>query len=190
MEILSFEDDPRLGIAGLTFLEGVDFDRIAPKRGISCIDLWPDTASFHMNKDHKSSKKIGDVFPCLDSMIVISEKLKDALSGAENVEFLPVSIYDHSDKKVDANFFILNPFTVLDAIDKEESEFEWNAIDPTSMSYIEELVLNDEVLENAPALFRLKHKTQHIFIRADFAEENSIDEFFGVDLVELDEFEG
>lgn len=190
MKYKVFESDSRDGFAVLKYLENVE-NSYDIKKGKPFTGILPSDACFRMNEEYPKDIKVPDCFGNLDSMIVISKRLVETIAAYTDnmVEFLPVKIYNHKGRETKEPFFILNPLTVVDCIDKEKSDISWNCIDPERISSCMELVLIDDALTNAPPLIRLKYATRVILIREDLAEILENGNFSGIWLVDIEEAE-
>lgn len=175
--------------AGLGGLQGVG-DEYEIKRGISRVKNFPKDAHFEMDKRFPRQINLADSIVNLDRMIVASTPLKEFIEAKRPraVEFLPVSIYNHKGRVASGDYFVISPIEVVDCIDKSQSRFKWNAIDPTIMSSCSKLALDLDVIDPELLLFRPKHLASFVLTSAALAAEISAKGFTGVHFLRTDEF--
>ena len=190
LEYLIWQSNPVGGFCTLEYLKNVD-DPHELKRGISRTDGFPSEACFQMDASYPKEIKLADNIYNLDRMIVVSNRLKDFVEAKEpeSTEFLSIEIFNHKGRMASEDHFIINPFAVIDCIDKDKSKLKWNKIDPDLIAGCYRLVLIKENIDNAPLLFRPKHLPTIVMIRDDLAEEITREDFTGIRFKETDEFQ-
>jgi len=171
-------------------LDGID-DSFELKRGISRAEGFPKDASFNMNRKKKKSKKLSDNIGNVDGLLVVSKKLKEFIAEKEprDVEYLPVTIMDHKKKPINEEYFIVNPYKLIQCINTDETKnIVWNAIDPELISGCTNIVLDSDKIGIDYPLFRPRHLPYLVMIQADFANEISDAGFVGPHFFSLDKF--
>ncbi len=174
----------------LGYLENVE----APhqlKRGLSRSNDFPGDACFRMRADRPKAKKLADNIDNLDSMVVVSDRLKRFVESKSPpmTEFLPVSIIDHKNKMARSDYYIVNPCMVQDCIDvKASADLEWNEIDSEMICGCTSLVLDRDRIDSAFTLFRPKHLPMIVLIGSELSEAIEDAEFSGPYFFECEEF--
>ena len=78
-------------------------------------------------------------------------------SGVGNVEYLPVQILNHKKKVASKDYFLMNPLSVVDCIDVEASEVEWDVVRKDFIESCESLVIQGPRVPADVHVFRPKH---------------------------------
>ena len=114
--------------------------------------------------------KLYDIVDSVSGVFVINKKVKELCEDLKltNVECLPVELWDHTDSKVDGEFFILNVLGCIDAIDMEKSEYRMGRIIKTQISRIKNLVLDVEAIPKDLNIFRPTTKFDEFFVSDAF----------------------
>ncbi len=160
----------REGFCALGALENVPRDEEILK-GASRAGDFPSAASYAMRADFPKDTKVADnAYTMIHH--VVSAPLRALLEpelGKSRVEFLPVRIRDHAGRAVEGAHFVLNPLDVLDAIDVEASNVDYNDLDPTQLCMCEQLVLKP--LPDEVTMFRPHNWTRIILVREEIADK-------------------
>jgi hypothetical protein len=169
---LIWDADARSEYCVLGFLEGFS-DGYKLKKGDSVASEWPDDARFSMDPDFKKKIKLSDNLLNPSRVLVASKRLADFFREKKvpNLEFLPVTIFNHKKKVASTEYSIVNLVTTQDCIDTKKSEVTWNNIDPHYISKMKQLVFNEKKIDKTALLFRAEHLSTQMFVRADFAAE-------------------
>lgn len=96
----------------------------------------------------------------VSGQIVVSRKLRDALAQAlsdDSIQYLPAAIKNHKGRIESSDYFIVHPHRVVDCIDLEKSQIEWNRLNPSQLSYSKGLIIDAQRIPPGYELFRLKH---------------------------------
>src|SRR5262245_53011782 len=167
---LVWEADAQSNYCVLGYLEGYSDDYKLMK-GESVAKEWPDV-SMRMDPDFKKKIKLSDNLLNPVNIIVASKKLCDFFRSQRvpNIEYLPVTIYDHKKKVASKEYSIANLVTTQDCIDTKKSEVTWNKIDPHYISSMKQLVFNEKKIAEDAVLFRAEHLKTLIFVRTDLAQ--------------------
>ena len=163
-------------------------DAFELSRGISRVTDFPDDALIRMDRNFPKQIKLADQLDNDSGLTIVSTKIADAIKALSltDVELLPISILDHKGSDVDQHYFIVNPCTVLDCIDKEASSLMWNPLDENLIAGVLGLVLQ-EGFESDSMIFRPKHFPQRIMVREDFVKKIEAIDASGVRFVPIDE---
>jgi len=189
MEYFVWESKAGKGACVLTALKNVD-GVVDIKRGRSKSANFSDDAFFEMNPNYPKDILLEDQIGNHDRLIVASLKLTNfiKLQSIDYMEYLPVTIINHKNRAAADDYSILHPCKVIDCIDKDNSSLKWNNIDLDLISGCLELVLDENKLSDE-LIFRPRHLEMFVFVREDFADQINSQNFTGVDLTPLDEFE-
>jgi hypothetical protein len=185
---LIWEADSQSNYCVLGYLEGYSDDYKLMK-GDSVAKEWPDV-SMRMDPDFKKQIKLSDNLLNPVNIIVASKRLCDFFRAKRvpNIEYLPVTIYDHKKKVASKEYSIANLVTTQDCIDTKKSEVTWNAIDSDYISSMKRLVLNEKKIAKDAMLFRAEHLKEIIFVRADLAQAVSDAGFTNIMLWKLSDY--
>ncbi len=174
-------------------LDGIQHvrDEYQLSKGISRAHDFPQNACFHMAARHRKYVALADNISNLSRSLVVSRKLKEFVEARKprDVEFLRISIFDHKKKLASDEYFIINPFRVVDCIDKEKSRYRWNNIDPEKMSSCTKMVLKPEALDPELLLFRPRHLEYYVLVHPELAKALEDEGFTGLRFTPIDEFE-
>jgi hypothetical protein len=172
MQYLIGESDVGRGACRLKSLKGVKrgyelFD------GISRASDFPPDARIDMDADFPDDIRTEDFISNLTSVLVVSERTRQVLdvAGVKNNEFLPVTVFNHKQRKEKGPFYVLHQVELQDCIDFEKTVCTRNAIDPDLLSTIERLVLDERRIDPAVSLFRLKYFPYAPMFREDLVEQ-------------------
>jgi hypothetical protein len=190
MDYVIWRADPTTDFCSLDLLENVD-DSFELKRGVSRAQGFPSTASFSMDPAHKKAVKLGDNLYTLENVLVISKPLKEFLESRKplETEFLPVSIINHKGRLASPDYFIVNPLSVQDCINKSKSTLDWNPIEKDLIASCEVLVLDTARIDPRYVMFRPRFMPTVVLLRRDVAEAAQGAGFKGMRLTDIDEFE-
>jgi len=151
---------------------------------------FPNDACFHMDEAHPKDIELADHLGNGDDFVVVSKSLKEFLESkiTDPVEYLPVTIFNHKNRIASKEYYIINPLKVIDCIDQEESEIEWNELDDQSIDDCDELVFNDDEIPDDTMIFRPKHLTWAVFIAESLADEMENQKFTGSIFIPVEKF--
>jgi hypothetical protein len=156
-------------------------------------DGFPPDAFFAMDKRYPKRVALPDSVSNNDQMVLVSRKLKEFVESKNpaRVECLQVAIRDHRGRVASPDYFIINPLTIIECIDTKRSKLTWNAMEPTLIAGVVDLVLRDSVeIEPSVLLFRPKHLETVVMLRADLGDAITAAGFTGARFVEIADFEG
>ena len=167
-------------------------DEYEISEGISRVKDFPADAHFVMSKRHKKQIALADCLKNLEGQPVVSERLKAFIESYKTtaIEFLKVGIVNHKGKTIPEPYYILNPLTIVDCIDKEKSKLTWNSIDPDFISGVLKLVLRPDDIDPELPLFRPKHLNDRVLINRKLAKKMTDAGFTGMTFMEPAEFMG
>lgn len=116
---------------------------------------------------------------------IVSSALRAILGRFEppDLELLPVTILDAAGKVASRDYVIANSFHVIDCLDLEQVQVEWNPLGPASIASCEGLVLKE--IAGGPAMFRAKHFERRVLTRRDVTAASSGAQLTGLYFQEL-----
>lgn len=158
------------------------------KSGTSCVSWFPSDVEFKMDVDH--GVKLVDSLPNNVGLFIVSHALKAMLEKLEEVkvEFLPVSILDHHERVVDADYYVANFLDVAACMDAEQSDFVMGKVDKTQVFQFKQLVLNSEKIPPNLPIFRLAEQTKTLLVEKSLAESIASAYGEGINFVSLEDF--
>ncbi|KFA92785.1 hypothetical protein Q664_13065 [Archangium violaceum Cb vi76] len=135
-------------------------------RGESLGERFPVGAKLQFSEDFAQLRKLYDFVTNTLRTLFVSEKVKQVLEhlGANNCEFIPVTILNHKGKVASSSHYLLNILGSEDAIDMEKSVCVMDAMKPDQIFGIRQLVLKREGLSPEALIFRAKSKMNEYFI--------------------------
>lgn len=160
--------DPKL--CTLSSLENVE-DSYNLSYGVSRVEGFSTNALFRMSQEDRRAIKLVDDVRNEDFLIVASKQLKEFLELEQliDTEYLRVSIYDHKNRIVSDEYYIIHQVGTQDCIDVKKSRIVWNLINPEQIAEVERLVLDAARIQEDVKLFRAKYLPQAILLREDVA---------------------
>jgi hypothetical protein len=137
--------------------------------GVSARDWFPSGAifDFAVNK----GMQLADNIPNTLGFHFVSEKLKqllETLSGAQ-FEFLPIRLRNHKKKVLPDAYYIANLLDIVEAVDRERSDFVVDALFKDEIEHFRTLVLDLKKVGPDRKLFRLRERPRLVIIREDLA---------------------
>ncbi len=185
------KNTPGPGVCRLGALQGIK-DTFELLRGISRAEDFPSDAYFVMDPNFVEDLLLEDFLWNSNGVLVVSERARELLAAhvEEELEFLPVKIINHKGREEGAPYFLANVLNYQDCIDESESKVRVNKINPARFSSIHKLVVDEEKLEGAPQLFRLKKYPPLALFRRTLAQTVSDKGLTGLLFVETDEWKG
>lgn len=160
--------------------------------GVSMLQDWPADAGFHMNPDFPHDTLLVDNVRNIEDEIVVSERLKVFLeaNALANIEYLPVSVFDHKGKLVVGRYFLVHPLDPVDCLDLDACEIKWSKIDPDEVMRMKRLVIKTPDLDPRRLLFRIQRLAGTILVHRDLANAISSEKITGVKWKELENYSG
>ena len=122
--------------------------------------------------------------------LVVSAALREFLESqkVDNVEFLPVPIFDHKKKQIADKYFIINLLDPVDCLLTDQCEVRWGRIDKTDISRLKKFVIDESRVPTKRRLFRPKHYKSAIMIHRGLAEQLDRSGKTGLRWVELTDY--
>jgi hypothetical protein len=179
------------GFCVCTTLQGYE-EAFKLKRGSPVGEAFPEDAHFDMNPDFPDDIKLGDNIKNTGGFILVSKALRDLLetAGASNLEYLAVRIINHKGRLASADYFIINPLAVYDAIDFAQSVVKRNNINPDSLSSVSKLVIDPSKVPPEATLFRLKAFERRVVVRRQVADRLTAAGLVGIGFTDVTTFRG
>ncbi len=137
----------------------------APAKG-----WFPSGVIFDLEKD--SGIKVADAIPNTLALLVLSQRLRDALLkelGPRVVEFLPVRVRNQKKKLVPGPYFVGNVLDSVACMDARKSEFRMNPVLKDQVQTFMRLALDERKIPEDKRLFRLGEQMRLVIVRADLA---------------------
>ncbi len=100
----------------------------------------------------------------------VADTVRTALTLAGEVEILPITLRDPRRRVLFNDYFIINPVGVVDCLDLEASEIEWDEDEPGEVVHLETPVLSAKKLTVARSIFRLEEDPAVYVISSLLAE--------------------
>ena len=110
--------------------------------------------------------------------LIVSEKLRNLINIIEtdSIQYLDIKIKNSETNKINYTYEVANVITILDALDLENSVYDFFELDDEKILFVEKYALKKDVIKNCD-VFKLKVDTIPIFVSEKFksiVEENSL----------------
>lgn len=179
-------NDPRLCVLD-EVPEGVGIKYYRMMKGKRIGGDYPDDAKIYMSDEHpgiKLSSLIGNT----NSYLIVSRDLKEVIESycSAEVEYLPLTLYNHKKRVHSKDYFIVNPIGVLDCLNLEASKITYFKDRVVS---VDKFVLDPKKLTNAPSLFRIKEDPTEYVVNEELANAIKEGRFTNVVLKEIEQVE-
>ncbi|VAW86808.1 hypothetical protein MNBD_GAMMA16-169 [hydrothermal vent metagenome] len=141
---------------------------------------------------YPDQSKLYDIVPALDAVLVINNKVKNVLNNmnVDNIEYLPIRLWDHQKSPVSDDYYILNPLGSVDFIDMEKSECAMSALNKGQINDIDDLVINMNKVPKEAKLFRATTMMRQVFIHDDLRIALGNEGIQGYKLIEAEGWDG
>lgn len=169
-DYVAWGTSPLGGLATVLAIENVS-DSYELAEGISRADGFPPNAAFRMNPSFPRDVQVADAIQTRhgDAVMLISATLRELLERFEppEMEYLPVTIYDHNGGIASDTHIVANSCHVMDVLDHDAMGIVWNPMDPMAIMLCQRVALDGSKMEESPALFRPKNLEKRILVRRD-----------------------
>jgi hypothetical protein len=158
------------------FLDVLNYeDSFELREGTSLAQQFPADAAYRMRDDFPDNIQLHEVLYTLDSLLVVSEKVKAFLEAerVQHVEYLPVKVLNHKDRAVKERYFIVNMLPLVDCIDTSRTKFTPNLLDPEQFDNISNLTVDEKRIPANFQVLRLKHLPGAMLINRTLAEKSA-----------------
>lgn len=119
-------------------------------------DDYPKNAKIYMDDDN-SGIKLPSLIGNTNSFLIASKEVKEVIESlnSDPTEYLSFDLYNHKKRIASKNYFIINPLIILDCLNIEKSEIEWEEDEVVG---IDKFILDPDKLKSAPDIFRIKEE--------------------------------
>lgn len=159
-------------------------------KGIARLSDWPEDIILEFSKQRSEGMNLTDYVENSFGWLLISNRFKRVLEefGAASIEYLPVKIKNHKGRIAGEAYWIGNFLVLTEAVDRNLSMFEADALDENQIFRFDKLVLRDDVLNSNPLIFRLKEQPRMVIARQDLVERFEKEGLTGVKFIETNRF--
>jgi len=159
------------------------------EEGVELANGFPSNVTLRMSDRFPDDMLLADNLANTNRLIVISAGLRRFLEdeGVQHIEFLPVTILDHKGRVASADYWILNPVGLVDCLDLDKCQPEWDVIDETKVNHVKSFAMDTSRIDESRRLFRPRYFTKVVLIREDLANRISSQGFTGVQWRDLQE---
>ena len=162
--------------------------------GVSLLADYPpqEDAIMKFDSNYPDGIKLYDFVESMNSFHVVNSKVKQLFQNLniENLEFLPIHLWDHQNKIASDDYFILNPLGSVDFIDMDKSEYDIDDLDKTQICHIDKLIINDLKVPEDAKLFRATTMMGQLFINDEVKDALENANITGYKLMPADGWEG
>lgn len=191
MKYVAIKGNAKGSQAHFRFLEGFEGQGFRLLKCKPLKDILPADAYYQMSDDYPENLELADFLHILDRTLVVSSEAKDFLESAHvsGLEFIPVRILNHKGRSVKRKYYIANCLNLVDCIDQEETEFEWDTLDESKMEDVANLAIDESKINQNTALFRMKHLHEFLIVRRELAEKISAVGLVGLAVTEIEDLD-
>jgi hypothetical protein len=97
---------------------------------------------------------------------------------------------NHKKKLASKDYFLLNPLSVVDCVDIEASEVEWDVIRTDFIESCASLVVQDSRVPTDVHVFRPKHLESDILVRSELVDALKAARLEGLVFTRTEDFQG
>lgn len=189
-DYVAWGTSPLGGFATVLTPENVP-DAYELSEGVSRTDGFPSDAAYRMDPSFPRDVILPDAVKSRggDGVPIVSPALRDLIASFDppDIEYLPITIYDHKGRVASDEYVIANSYHVVDALDHDAMGIVWNPLDPMAIMTCERVALDASTLGGAPVLFRAKNLEKRVLARRDLAGAIAEAGLTGTYFYELDE---
>lgn len=119
-------------------------------------DQFPEKINLRFSKKYPKNIKLYDFVANTKNIRIISERTKQVFDGLriEQVEYIPVTLYDHNDDIAGENYYICHIINRQPIIDTERSEYRVSPLDENKIDRVNLLHVNLQAIDPDAKLFR------------------------------------
>lgn len=150
--------------------------------GKSLVGRFPENVQFRMARDRPRDTILTDYLVNVDSLLVISERLRDFLEQrkVKCVEYLPVAILDHKGKPVASKYFIAHTVDDLDCLDVARAQPLYSEIRKASITLVKHMAFDEARIDPERELFQVKNLDGFTFAARELADAITAARFTGI----------
>lgn len=134
--------------------------------------IYQDNLKINLEKNAKDGS-LADFISNTACLLIFSERCKKVFQeflSEEDVEYLPLDIYDASDVFISGDYWLIQPLNTHDVLDRQACEISYDNLEPEKpVGVIGDYFFSEEKVNTAPALFRIPEYPSDFFIREDLA---------------------
>jgi hypothetical protein len=153
---------------------------------------YPPDVTLYMDSRKPKHNLLLDSVKNVEGVIIISEKMKLFLEKQDllDVEFLPITIKDLKERKLEKRFYIFHPYNNINCLDLSNAEPEWDDIDDTVVASVKHLVIDASKLPEDKHFFRPKNYIARPLVTKTLADAILKEGFTGVQFLPISEITG
>lgn len=140
------------------------------------IENWDKDIKFEYNVE--DGKILSDYLASDNGWVIVSKKFRDVMKeiGGEDIQYLDINIMNSKTKEEDNTYKVVNVTKHLEALDLENSVYDFFELDDEKILSVEKYALKQDVIKNYN-IFKLNDETIPVFVSEkvkDIVEENSL----------------
>lgn len=122
-----------------------------------------------MSEDSPDDTLLYDVVSNTSNYIILIDSLKEFIEArvTDAMEFLPLTVLNHSYTASKEQYWVLNPLEKADCIDFDNSILEFKAHKPDIVDFIEELAMDEDKLKKIDKKIFLPDRCNHFVMFAE-----------------------
>lgn len=161
-------------------------------RGKLLSDLVPEKLKLTFSKTFYDKIKLYDFVSNTMSFLIISDRLKILFEaeGIENIEYLPVEIFDLQNNIAGPDYHLINFLKHEPIIDMNKSECDMSFFDSTMISDVHLLHLDIQNVDPHAKLFRATNEQRLNFISKDLLEKMIDSDITGIRAIKAQGWDG
>lgn len=159
--------------------------------GESLIREYPSEVNLKFSNNRPEGRKLYDFVDNIIGFIIASERVKAVVEQYEkNVEFLPVTIFDHKGNVAGENYYIINLLGSQPAVDMNKSTYRMDALEEEQMDRIKDFKGDYDAIDPEATFFREKNMLRLFLLRNDLHEAFVKEGFTGFEVWEAEGWDG
>jgi hypothetical protein len=157
------------------------------KQGVPLPDGLPPDARFDMHPDRQNDVALTDSLYNINMVIVGSQRLCQLLEAKslQDVEFLPMPVYNHKGRLVEPPYSIVHPINPVDCLDAQASGARPSRINPKIIDKVDRLIIDESRIPAGRLLVRPKGYHRVILAHNSLASEIDAAGAQGIRWIEL-----
>jgi uncharacterized protein DUF1629 len=161
-------------------------------KGVSRAAGWPADAFYRMSPKYPKDIKLDDFLESMDTLLVVSDRVRGLLESErmDGVEFLPLSIVNHKDRKEPAPYFLVNIVGLQDCVDMTKTTRTVSPLDPELWITVQNLTLDPSRIEPRRELFRARYIRSATIWSEDLANKALAKGFTGIRFLKPSDYHG
>lgn len=170
--------------------EGLGIHNYRMARGIAIGDIYPQAAKIYLER-RKPGTKLVSLIGNTQRYLIVCTDMKELIEQHVNdeLELLAFTLYDHKERVLSDDYWIINPIGTNDVLNKDASDIRYSVDNPADVVSVRKFILDPELLTAEPNLFRVPQVASRYFISERLARAFFERDFSNMHLLEIEQQE-